>query len=133
MQSKTPRRIASLSIAGGRVLFLVRSAIDHVALIGACYLVAILASQLMLYLRDGDWTGAALPLFSKLSGTSDILAHDGLILSSGIGRYLATDVNALVPAGAFLVCLLAARLTLGIALGSAAAPLPLHAGVRAES
>lgn len=107
--------------------------IDHAALIGACYFVAILAAQLMLYVKEGDWIGAALPLFSRLTGMNGFGAQDGMILNSGIGLYLVTQVNVLVPAGAFLLCLLAAKLALAAAIGSTAAPDAVRAVVRSAS
>ena len=107
------------------------STIDHVALIGACYLVAILAAQLMLYLKGGDWIGAALPLFSKPTGMSGVADSGGFILNGGIGSYRVTEVNVLVSAGAFLLVLLTAKLALGsVARGFTPSPAAVRATPR---
>lgn len=88
---------------------LLHSLANHMLLISGCYLVAIVAAQLMIYNRDGQWIGAIRPLYAKIID-SNVAA---ISADSGVLSYMLDSVNTLFLAGGTMLVFGGIKLALG--------------------
>ncbi|KAB1075989.1 hypothetical protein [Methylobacterium planeticum] len=76
----------------------------------ACYVVALLVSQVMLFDRDGIWFGAACPLHAAMTGTGACAAYVSSVHTLGDAvRYVALEMNLLAALSGLILALFALK------------------------
>lgn len=79
-------RVAEIASACG-------SALGYTILLAACYFVAVLAAQTMLFVETGQGFGSTCALHQAISGTGGCQDY---VSRFGVARFALTELNALV-------------------------------------